>query len=170
MKKEVLYFDESAKDELSPYVDELTHPVSQLELISIYSQTGFMLSETIQDEMGRTVSITPFGSKEEFMSESMNKIDGGVFPTGWYMHGKRPLIDEKYDAEMIFDVGLIIQRDNKTMLVVTDSLSEEMLDAVEAESKEDLDEAIKEAAVQQYEGETGDLVVIQQYTINPITR
>lgn len=170
MKKKVVYFDESLKDELSPYIDELTQPVSQLELIALYSQTGRLVSETIQDEMGRTVSITPFGSKEEFMSESMNKIDGGVFPTGWYMHGKRPLIDEKYDAEMIFEVGLIVQRDNKTMLVVTDSLSVEMLDAVEAESKEDLDYVIKEESVKQYEGETDNLVVIQQYTINPITR
>lgn len=170
MKKQIVYFDESVKEELCPYLDELTQPVSQLELISIYSQTGLLVSETIQDRMGRTVSITPFGSKEETMSESLNAIDGGVFPTGWYMHGKRPLINERIYADVLFKVGLIVQRDDKTMLVVTQSPSVEMLDAVRAESKEDLDDAIKEAAAKQYEQKTNNLVVIQQYTINPITR
>lgn len=170
MKKQVLYFDESVKDELSPYVDELTQPVSQLELIAIYSETGFMLSETIQDKMGRTVTITPFGSKEESMSESLNAIDGGIFPSGWYMHGKRPLMSDRVHADVLFEVGMIVQREDKTMLIVTDLPSEAMFEAVQAKSKEDLDDAIKEAAVQQYDGETENLVVIQQYTINPITR
>ena len=170
MKKQVVYFDEGVKDELSYQLDGMNHPVSQLELIALYSQTGLLVSETIQDSMGRTVTITPFGSKEETMSESLNVIDGGVFPSGWYMHGKRPLIDERYDAEIIFVVGLIVQRKDKTLLVVTGSPSEAMFDAVWAESKDDLDEALKEAAVEQYEQEYDSLVVIQQYTINPITR
>lgn len=170
MEKQVLYFDESVKDDLSPYIDEISQPVSQLELIAIYSQTGLMVSETIQDEMGRTVTITPFGSKEESMSESLNAIDGGVFPSGWYMHGKRPLTSDRVHADVLFEVGMVIQRKDKTMLVVTQSLSEEMFDAITAKSKEDLDDAIKKASVEQYETGADNLVVIQQYTINPITR
>lgn len=170
MQKQVIYFDENVKEELSYQLDEIKQPVSQLELIALYSQTGLLVSETIQDSMGRTVTITPFGSKEETMSESLNVIDGGVFPSGWYMHGKRPLMDDKSHAEVIFEVGLIVQRKDKTLLIVTGSPSEEMFDAIWAGSKDDLDEAIKEAAVEQYEQEGDSFVVIQQYTINPITR
>lgn len=170
MEKKVVYFDEDVKEELYYQLEEMKQPVSQLELIALYSQTGLLVSETIQDSMGRTVTITPFGSKEESMSESLNTIDGGVFPSGWYMHGKRPLMDDKSHAEVIFDVGLILQRKDKTLLVVTGPLTDSMFDAIRAGSKDDLDDAIKETAVKQYEQECDNLVVIQQYTINPITR